>query len=73
MTMELGSGQVTAVSDTLDDERPTFAPNGRFLIYATRSQGREVLMTTTLDGKIRTRLLSSGLDIREPVWGPFGR
>ena len=30
-------------------------------------------MTTTLDGKIKTRLLTSGMDIREPVWGPFGR
>ena len=30
-------------------------------------------MTTTLDGKIRTRLLSSGVDVREPTWGPFAR
>ena len=66
-------GAVQAVSDTGDDERPTFSPNGRFILFATRSQGREVLMTTTLDGKIKTRLLSSGLDIREPVWGPYGR
>jgi TolB protein len=73
MSMDLSSGTVQAVSDTSDDESPSFAPNGRFLIYATRSQGREVLMTSTLDGKIKTRLLTSGLDIREPVWGPFGR
>jgi len=61
------------VTDTNDDESPSFAPNGRLIIYATRSQGRDVLMTTTLDGRIRTRLLSSGLDVREPAWGPFGR
>ena len=30
-------------------------------------------MTTTLDGSIKTRLLSSGLDVREPAWGPFAR
>jgi TolB protein len=30
-------------------------------------------MTTTLDGKIKTRLLSSGADMREPAWGPYGR
>ena len=29
--------------------------------------------TTTLDGKIKTRLLSSGADMREPAWGPYGR
>jgi len=72
-TMELASGNVQSLTDTNDDESPSFAPNGRLLIYATRVQGRDVLMTTTLDGKIKTRLLSSGLDVREPVWGPYGR
>jgi TolB protein len=73
MVMDLGSGAVRGVSDTSDDESPSFAPNSRFLIYATRSEGRDVLMTTTVDGKFKSRLLDSGLDIREPVWGPFGR
>jgi TolB protein len=74
MVMPLdGSAPPLAVTDTNDDESPSFSPNGRLLIYATRSQGRDVLMTTTLDGKIRTRLLSSGVDVREPAWGPFGR
>lgn len=68
-----GSSPALAVTDTNDDESPSFAPNGRLIIYATRSQGRDVLMTTTLDGRIRTRLLSSGQDVREPAWGPFGR
>jgi TolB protein len=73
MAMDLASGNNQALTDTNDDESPSFAPNGRLIIYATRSQGRDVLMTTTLDGKIKTRLLSSGLDVREPVWGPYGR
>ena len=30
-------------------------------------------MTTTLDGKIKARLPSPTADLREPVWGPFGR
>ena len=73
MTMDLAGGTAQTVSDTNDDESPSFSPNGRFIIYATRASGRELLMTTTLDGKIKTRLLTSGLDIREPVWGPYGR
>jgi len=71
MTLDLTGGSPVSVTDTRDDESPSFAPNGRLLIYATRAQGRDVLMTTTLDGKIRTRLLSSGIDVREPAWGPF--
>lgn len=73
MLMDLASRRVQALTDTSDDESPSFAPNSRLVIYATRAGGRDVLMTTTLDGRIKTRLLSSGLDVREPVWGPYGR
>jgi TolB protein len=76
MLQELGatpSAVPLALSDTQDDESPSFAPNGRLIVYATRLQGADVLMTTTLDGKIKTRLLSSGADMREPAWGPYGR
>jgi TolB protein len=72
-TLDLSNGIVQTLSDTVDDESPSFAPNGRLIVFATRAQGRDVLMTTTLDGKIKTRLLSSGADMREPAWGPFGR
>ncbi len=65
--------QPTVITDTTDDEHPSFAPNGRLLLYATKLQGRSVLMTTTLDGKIKARLPSATADLREPVWGPFGR
>ena len=65
--------QPVTISDTSDDEHPSFAPNGRLIIYATRAQGRTVLMTTTLDGKIKARLPSQTADLREPVWGPYGR
>jgi len=72
-TLDLALGTVNQITDTSDDESPSFAPNGRLLIYATRAGGRDVLMTTSLDGKIKKPILSSGLDVREPVWGPFGR
>jgi len=71
--MELASGNVQSVTDTTADESPSFAPNSRLIIYATRQGGREALMTTTLDGKIKARLPGQGGDIREPDWGPFQR
>jgi TolB protein len=67
--MELATGQVTALTDTHADERPSFAPNSRLLVYATQQNG-EALMTTTLDGRIKARLVGQGGDIREPHWGP---
>lgn len=69
--MELASGVANAVTDTAGDESPSFAPNSRLLIYATQAQGREALMTTTLDGKVKARLGGQMGDIREPDWGPF--
>jgi TolB protein len=69
--MDLSSGAVNAITDTSADENPSFAPNGRLIVYATQQQGREALVTTTLDGKIKARLAGQGGDIREPDWGPF--
>lgn len=75
--MDLGNGNsagsVKAITDTNDDERPSFAPNGRLIVYASRAQGRDVLMTTTVDGRVKARLASTNVDVREPVWGPYGR
>lgn len=71
--MELGKGTVTAITDTNADESPSFAPNSRLIVYATQQQGREALLTTTLDGKIKARLTGATGDIREPDWGPFQR
>jgi TolB protein len=68
--MELSTGTVRALSDTREDESPSFAPNSRQLIYATRSQGRDVLMMTSLDGRIKARLATPAADVREPVWAP---
>ena len=74
-TLDLSSpgAQPLALTDTADDESPSFSPNGKLIIYATRAGGRDVLMTTTLDGKIKARLVSTTADVREPTWSPYGR
>jgi TolB protein len=69
--MELATGAVAGITETSADESPSFAPNSRLIVYATQIQGREALMTTTLDGKIKARLAGQDGDIREPSWGPF--
>ena len=69
--LDLSSGSINAITDTTADERPSFAPNSRLIVYATSVQGREALMTTTLDGKIKARLVGQSGNIREPHWGPF--
>ncbi len=68
--MDLTTGQSNAITDTSADERPSFAPNSLLIVYATVAQGREALMTTTVDGRIKARLAGQGGDIREPDWAP---
>lgn len=67
---ELASGQTRVLTDTARDESPSFAPNGQAVLYATVQGGRGILGTVSLDGKTRTRLTESGVDAREPAWGP---
>lgn len=69
--MDLTTGIANVISDTASDESPSFAPNSRLILFATQKAGREALMTTTLDGKIKTRLMGRAGEIREPHWGPF--
>lgn len=71
--MDLQSGAVQAITDTASDESPSFAPNSRLLVYATVQNGREALITTTLDGKIKARLAGQSGDIREPDWSPLAK
>lgn len=67
---ELASGQTRVLTDTARDESPSFAPNGQAVLYATVLGGRGILGTVSLDGKTRARLSESGVDAREPAWGP---
>ncbi len=66
--MELETGQMSVLTDTVYDESPSFAANGRRILYATLVNGHGVLATVSVDGKVRQRLSQSG-DLREPTWG----
>jgi hypothetical protein len=63
--------KITTLTDSNQDEKPSFAPNSKLIMYATKAKSNEVLMTVTLDGKIGTKLAGQSANIREPHWGPF--
>lgn len=68
---DLQRGSLRILSDTSLDESPTVSPNGSMVIYATRQQGKGVLMLTSLNGRVRTVLPGIEGEIREPSWSPF--
>ena len=69
--MDLAGGTVRSITESNADESPSFAPNSKLIVYATRQQGVQALMTTTLDGRVKARLGGQSGDVREPDWGPF--
>jgi TolB protein len=73
MLMDLAPGEarIVGLTETQDDESPSFASNNRVIIYGTRQLGRGVVMTTSVDGKTKARLASKGGDVHEPAWGPL--
>lgn len=68
---DMASGQVQVLTDTHMDESPSFAPNGKMLLYATEVGGRGVLAAISSDGRVKQRLSIQSGDVREPEWGPL--
>ena len=69
--LDLTSSQELRLSDTGHDESPSFAPNGKYIMYATSAAGRGALAVVSTDGRVRYNLSSKVGNIREPIWGPF--
>ena len=68
---DLETRQVQQLTDSLFDESPSFAPNGKIILYATEIKGRGILAAVSSDGRTRQRLSTQKGDIREPAWGPL--
>jgi TolB protein len=68
---DLQRGSLRIISETSLDESPTVAPNGTMVIYATRQQGRGVLMLASTNGRVRTPLPTAQGQVQEPSWSPY--
>jgi TolB protein len=53
------------------DESPSFAPNGRMILYASETRGRGILAAVSSDGRVKQRFTDTTGDVREPAWGPL--
>lgn len=71
--MDIATRQTTILTDSARDESPSFAPNGRMILYASEVGGRGVLAAVSSDGRVKQRLSVQAADVREPAWGPLPR
>jgi TolB protein len=69
--LDLETRQEQRLSDTTSDDSPSFAPNGKYILYATQNGGRRSLAVASTDGRVKQRLSIQAGNIKEPTWGPF--
>jgi TolB protein len=70
-TQDFESKQMQILTSGGWDKKPSFAPNGKLILFATEAQGRGILSTVSSDGRVKQKMVAQRGDIREPVWGPF--
>lgn len=69
--LNLDRGTLQVLTTTPLDESPSFSPNGRMILYATRRKGRGVLASVSADGRVHQAFTLEEGDVREPAWAPF--
>jgi len=69
--LNLATGDAQALTDGTSDESPSFAANGRYVLYSTKANGKRVLAAVSVDGNSKQVLSIPGSDVRQPSWGPF--
>lgn len=70
-TQDFETRQMQILTDVGWEKKPSYAPNGKLVLFATESQGRGILATVSSDGRVKQKMIPQRGDIREPTWGPF--
>jgi TolB protein len=65
------TGQMQILTTGGWEKKPSFAPNGKMILFATEVAGRGILSTVSSDGRVKQKMVAQRGDIREPMWGPF--
>ena len=68
---DLVSNQSIPLTDSREDESPSFAANGQYVLYSTRIDGQNVLAIISIDGKTRQIISTPSGLVKAPAWGPF--
>jgi TolB protein len=64
------TGQLEILTAGGWEKKPSFAPNGKLILFASEARGRGILATVSSDGRVQQHMFTQHGDAREPVWGP---
>lgn len=73
MLQDFTSGYARPLSESSYNERPSFAPNGQVVLYASDRGGKSVLYAATTSGGARARIGVVDGEIQDPAWGPVNQ
>ncbi|MDP1996179.1 MAG: Tol-Pal system beta propeller repeat protein TolB [Gallionella sp.] len=65
------TGQMSLLTEGGWEKKPSFAPNGKLILFASEGRGRGILATVSSDGRVKQHMFTQSGDAREPVWGPY--
>ncbi|HYR05087.1 MAG TPA: Tol-Pal system beta propeller repeat protein TolB, partial [Gallionella sp.] len=65
------TGQMSLLTEGGWEKKPSFAPNGKLILFASEVRGRGILATVSSDGRVKQHMFTQSGDAREPVWGPY--
>ena len=69
-TQDFQNGQVEILTLGGWEKNPSFAPNGKLILFASEARSRGILATVSSDGRVQQHMFTQSGDAREPVWGP---
>ncbi len=64
------TGQMEMLTEGGWEKKPSYAPNGKIILFASEARGRGILATVSSDGRVKQHMFTQSGDAREPVWGP---
>ncbi|MDD4962555.1 MAG: Tol-Pal system beta propeller repeat protein TolB [Gallionella sp.] len=67
-TQDFQTGQMTILTEGGWEKKPSFAPNGKLILFASEGRGRGILATVSSDGRVKQQMFTQSGDAREPVW-----
>lgn len=65
------TGQMVLLTEGGWEKKPSFAPNGKLILFASEARSRGILATVSSDGRVKQHMFTQSGDAREPVWGPY--
>lgn len=68
---DLSSGTVQVLTQSGYDASPSFAPNGRMVLYESNPGQQGTLGIVSIDGRVKLRFPAPGGSVQDPAWSPF--